>query len=99
MLCKTRVSAPLGFRLSDSDTDLANCGLSLELRLLDLCACTAAAACLMSDDEDKDFCSITSEILRFLRMGFVRNEVFFERLLAGSDLDLTLSFREHLPSV
>lgn len=34
------------------------------------CACTAAAACLIKDDADIDFCSMTSDMLRFFRIGF-----------------------------
>lgn len=34
------------------------------------CACTAAAACLIRDDDDSDFCSMTSDMLRFFKIGF-----------------------------
>jgi len=40
---------------------------------------------LTSDEDDKDFASITSDMLLFFRIGFLlRNELFFDSLLAGS---------------
>ena len=51
------------------------------------CACTAAAACRTSEDAESDFWSISSDMLRFLRMGFLlRKELFFDRLLCGSEV-------------
>ena len=44
-------------------------------------ACTAAVACLSSDAEERDLCNMTSDILRFLRMGF------FAKLLNESVLE------------
>lgn len=51
-------------------------------------ACTDSAACWINDDDDSDFCSIASDMLRFLRMGFLTpltNELVFDRRLAGSE--------------
>jgi hypothetical protein len=42
------------------------------------CAWTAAAACLTRDDVDRDLCSMISDMLRFLRMGFLANEFDFD---------------------
>ena len=50
------------------------------------CACTAAAACLTKDDADIDFCSMTSDILRFFKIGFLwRNEFDLDSRLEGSE--------------
>jgi hypothetical protein len=61
-------------------------GLSKTLPLV-CCACTAAAACFRSEDVEIDFCSITSDMLRFFRMGFLcRNELVFDNRLTDSDV-------------
>lgn len=40
----------------------------------------AAVACLSKDDDDKDRCNMTSDILLFLRMGFLwTNEPCFDK--------------------
>ena len=50
-------------------------------------ACTAAAAWLISDEVEMDFCSITSDMLRFFRMGFfTRNEFDLDKRLTGSEV-------------
>jgi hypothetical protein len=50
------------------------------------CACTAAAACFNSDDDESELWSIASDMLLFLRMGFLlMNELLFERRLVGSE--------------
>ena len=49
-------------------------------------ACTAAAAWLTNEEVDMDFCSITSDMLRFFKMGFLTmNELDFDNRLTGSD--------------
>ena len=49
-------------------------------------ACTAAAAWLINDEVEIDFWSISSDMLRFFRMGFLaRNEFDFDSRLTGSD--------------
>jgi len=49
---------------------------------VDCCACTAAAACFINDEVDRDLCSINSDTLRFLRIGFFwRKELDFDRRL------------------
>jgi hypothetical protein len=54
---------------------------------LDDCACTEAAACFKSEDVESDFCSITSDTLRFFRIGFLlMNEPLFERYEGGVDV-------------
>ena len=50
---------------------------------------TATAACLSSNDAESDLRSIISDILRFLRIGFLlRKELDFEILLAGGEGDI-----------
>ncbi len=49
------------------------------------CAWTAAAACFTSDELDNDFCSMTSDMLRFFRIGFLlRKELFLDKWLVAS---------------
>lgn len=51
-------------------------------------AWTDSAACFTSDDEEIDFCSIASDMLRFLRIGFLTpctNEFVLDSRLAGSE--------------
>ena len=51
-------------------------------------ACTDSAACWSNDDDDNDFCSIASDMLRFLRIGFLTpltNELVLDKRLAGSE--------------
>jgi hypothetical protein len=44
------------------------------------CACTAAAACFTSEELDSDFCSMTSDMLRFFKIGFLfRKELFLDK--------------------
>ena len=53
---------------------------------LPCCAWTAAAACITNDEDERDFCSMTSEALRFFRIGFlVKKELFLDKLLHDSD--------------
>lgn len=56
-------------------------------RTLVCCACRASVACFTRVDEDKDFCSITSDKLRFLSMGFLApNELLRDRFsVKGAD--------------
>jgi hypothetical protein len=52
------------------------------------CAWTDSAACFTSDDDDSDFCSIASDMLRFFKIGFLTpstNELVLDNLLAGSE--------------
>ena len=63
-------------------------GNTLLYLVVEACACTDSAACWINDDDDSDFCSIASDMLRFLRMGFLTpltNELVFDRRLAGSE--------------
>jgi hypothetical protein len=38
--------------------------------LSDCCACTAAVACFNNEEDDNDLWSITSDMLRFFKIGF-----------------------------
>lgn len=56
-------------------------------------ASMASVACFTSDDVDKDFCSMISEALRFLRIGFfVRNELLFDIWLGGSEVGWEMQY-------
>lgn len=57
------------------------------LDLLPCWACTEAAACFIKEDVDSDFCNMTSDMLRFFRIGFLcRNELVFDKRLDGSEV-------------
>jgi hypothetical protein len=52
------------------------------------CAWIDSAACFTSDDDDSDFWSMASDMLRFLRIGFLTpwtKELVLDNLLAGSE--------------
>ena len=49
-------------------------------------AWTAAAASFTSDDDESDFCSMISDMLRFFSIGFLcKNELLVDSWLTGSD--------------
>jgi hypothetical protein len=51
------------------------------------CCGRTRAACLTKKHADMDFYSIISDVLRFLRIGFlVRNDLLFERLFASFEV-------------
>lgn len=66
------------------------CGRSCEddEKELACCAWTAAAACLRREEAERERCSIISDMLRFLRMGFLwRKELDFEMRLPMGEVD------------
>lgn len=52
------------------------------------CFWAISAASATNDDDDSDFCSIASDMLRFFKMGFLtlpKNEPLLDRRLTGSE--------------
>ena len=52
------------------------------------CACTDSAACFTNDEDDSDFCSMASDMLRFLRIGFLTpltKDPDLDKRLTGSE--------------
>lgn len=53
------------------------------------CACAISTASATNEDDDSDFCSIASDMLRFFRIGFFtppRKEPLFDSRLTGSEV-------------
>jgi hypothetical protein len=52
------------------------------------CACAISAASATNDDDNSDFCSIASDMLRFFKMGFFTpptKELLLDRRLTGAE--------------